>query len=91
MSTSVLGSEAVVLRFDGSSASVSRVGTDGTVSRTTVERELESDQVFFARIVHLMGDHERLIVVGPATRRLEFEREYVEICHRPDRLVDVPA
>lgn len=91
MSTSQLGSEAVVLRFDGSSASVSRVGTDGSVSRITVERELESDQVFFARIVHLMGDHERLIVVGPATRRLEFEREYVEICHRPDRLVDVPA
>lgn len=91
MSTSVLGSEAVVLRFDGSSASVSRVGTDGNVSRITVEHELESDQVFFARIVHLMGDHERLIVVGPASRRLEFEREYVEICHRPDRLVDVPA
>lgn len=91
MMTSALGSEAVVVRLARSRASVSRVGPDGAISRTTVVRELESNELFFARIVDLVGDHERLIVVGPATIRLAFEREYVEICHRPDRLVDVPA
>ena len=91
MSTAELGSESVVLKLGRSSGSLSRIGPDGAISRIRVDRELDSDEVFFARIVHLLGDHERLIVVGPPTRRLAFEREYVDISHRPDRLVDVPA
>ena len=91
MSTAEFGPEAVVLKLGRSTGSLSRIGPDGGISRTSVERALDSDEVFFARIVRLLGDHERLIVVGPAARRLAFEREYVDICHRPDRLVDVPA
>ena len=48
-------------------------------------------RAFFARIVEAAGDQDRLIVVGRGASRLAFEREYVEICHRPDRVADVPA
>ena len=82
---------ASVVRVERSAAVVSRIGRDGAISRCSVERGPDSQEAFFARIVEAAGDHDRLIVLGRGASRLAFEREYVEICHRPDRLVDVPA
>jgi hypothetical protein len=80
-----------VLRLDPSNALIARTGHDGLVARRSIERGPDSQSAYFARIVDATDEHDCLIVLGPGYARLAFEREYVEICHRPDRLVDVPA
>ena len=80
-----------LVRIDPSNTLIARIGHDGVVARRSVERGPDSQSAYFARIVDAAGDHDCLIVLGPGYARLAFEREYVEICHRPDRLVDVPA
>jgi hypothetical protein len=59
------------------------------ITSTTVEREIESEADFVTRIVSAVGDSERLLVLGPASRRLAVQRAYVAISHRPDRLVEL--
>ena len=59
------------------------------ITSTTVEREMESEADFVTRIVSAVGDSERLMVLGPASRRLAVQRAYVAISHRPDRLVEL--
>jgi hypothetical protein len=89
MNTRTAGSS--VVRLDPSKALIARIGQDGVASRRSVERGPDSQSAYFARIVDATGDHDCLIVLGPGYARLAFEREYVEICHRPDQLADVPA
>ncbi len=86
-----MNTETAVVRLDPSAALIARIGQDGVVRRASVERGLDSRQAFFARVVAATADDDCLIVLGPGYARLAFEREYVEICQRPDRLVDVPA
>lgn len=64
-------------------------GGDGGISSTTVERMIESEADFVARIVGAVGDSERVMVLGPASLRLAVQRAYVAMSHRPDRLVEV--
>ena len=80
-----------VVRLDPSNALIARIGHDGMVSRRSGQRGPDAQSAHFARIVDAAGDHDCLIVLGPGYARLAFEREYVEICHRPDRLADVSA
>ncbi len=80
-----------VVTIGRSTAFLARIGQDGTVSRRSIERGLDSQGAFFARIADAIGNHDRLVILGQETARLAFEREYVLIYHRPDRLVDVPA
>ena len=49
----------------------------------------ESEAEFEARTVRQVADDDRLIVSGPADARKDFERAYVAMTHRPDRLLDV--
>jgi hypothetical protein len=54
-----------------------------------LEREPgESESTFEARAVHELVDEPRIVVSGPAFARTGFERAYVAITHRPDRLVE---
>jgi len=55
---------------------------------TALERSRESSAEFLGRVAHEATDCDRLIVMGPGDERLAFEREYVTIYQRPDRLVD---
>ena len=48
----------------------------------------ESEATFDARTVDAIVDRDRVVVSGPAYARYDFERAYVSITHRPDRLVD---
>ena len=48
----------------------------------------ESEAIFEARAVHEVVDEARIVVSGPAFARTGFERAYVAITHRPDRLVE---
>ena len=49
----------------------------------------ESEARFEARTVDAVVDEERVVVSGPADVRTQFDRAYVAVTHRPDRLVDV--
>ena len=64
-------------------------GEAGGITSSTVERMIESEADFVARIVGAVGDSERVMVLGPASLRLAVQRAYVAISHRPDRLVEV--
>ena len=48
----------------------------------------ETEATFDARTVDAIVDRDRVVVSGPAYAQFEFERAYVSITHRPDRLVD---
>lgn len=55
-----------------------------------LEREAgESEAGFDARAVDKVLDDERVVVTGPAFARTSFERAYVAVTHRPDRLHEV--
>lgn len=49
----------------------------------------ESEASFERRAVGEISGDDRVVVTGPAYARTEFERAYVALTHRPDRLVDV--
>ena len=58
---------------------------------TSLERSRESEMEFLARVAHETTDCDRLVVMGPGNERLAFEREYVTLYQRPDRLLDDEA
>lgn len=49
----------------------------------------ESEASFERRAVGEISGEDRVVVTGPAYARTQFERAYVALTHRPDRLVDV--
>lgn len=51
----------------------------------------ECRERFESRTIAAIAEHDRIIVSGPAFARTEFERAYVALTLRPDRLVDLEA
>ncbi len=83
-------SPTAVVWISGRHAVVAVADDDaGGITSTTVERRIESEADFVARIVGAVGDSERVMVLGPASLRLAVQRAYVAISHRPDHLVEV--
>jgi hypothetical protein len=84
-------SPTAVVWVSGRHAVVAVADSDhiGGITSSTVEREIESEADFVTRIVSAVGDSERVMVLGPAGRRLAVQRAYVALSHRPDRLVEV--
>jgi hypothetical protein len=83
-------SHKVVVWIDHNQAFIVGQGDDGRDSVELVDRapgETEAD--FEARTVGEVVDDERVAVSGPAYARTDFERAYVAMTHRPDRLVDI--
>lgn len=79
---------AAVIWLDRSHALVARAHA-GHASVIEVDRDLEPESVYLHRIVHEAADCDRLVVMGPDSARIAFEREYVALYRRPDRLIDV--
>ena len=52
-------------------------------------RTNETASGFDIRAIDRVIDQDRLMVAGPVEARTEFERAYVAVTHRPDRLCDV--
>jgi len=64
--------------------------TDGKGAVACLERDRdETERQFEARTVDQVTDDEKVVVSGPASARTSFERVYVAVTHRPDRLVDI--
>jgi hypothetical protein len=80
---------SAVVWIDGRRALVARMSMAGSLSTCEFQRGSLSDLEYLAQVVRLIGDQERVMIVGPGPDRLALEREYVSMYDRPDRLVDV--
>ena len=81
--------EAVVW-IDHDQALVVASEPDGPATAEVLEREpAETELAFEERALEDVLDADRVVVSGPANARTSFERAYVAITHRPDRLLDV--
>jgi hypothetical protein len=79
-----------VVWIDHDQAVIVEQDRNGTTAVEVVARKpTETEAVFEGRTVDQLAGHERIIVTGPAYARTGFERAYVAVTHRPDRLVDV--
>ncbi len=76
--------------IDSTRAVVARSAGAGGVSVKVLRHDAPAGVVpFLARVVDEIGDRDRVLIMGPDAMRVELEREYVSIFHRPDRLLDV--
>ena len=78
---------AAVVWIDPARAIVARTAEPDMTRE--ILRGAEARAAYLARIVHAVGDAERVLILGPGDDRLALEREYVSLYRRPDRLVDV--
>ena len=79
---------AAVIWLDRRHALIARANEGHSVV-SEVERELDLEPDYLLRVVHAAADCERVVVMGPDAARIDFEREYVALYRRPDRLIDV--
>jgi hypothetical protein len=80
---------SAVAWINGRHAMVARMTAEGRISTSSIERGLDAEWRYLIKVVHAIGDQERVVILGPSSVRLLLEREYVAIYHRPDHLVDV--
>jgi hypothetical protein len=80
-----------VVWVDERHAIVARTDAKGSISTVEIRRVGRPETRYLAQVAHELRDRERVMVVGPAVIKLAFEREYVAISHRPDRLMAPPA
>jgi hypothetical protein len=84
-----VASPSAVAWIDGPQASVAMMSGDGSISTCEISRGKLSEEAYLAQVVRVIGDRQRVVILGPSSARLALEREYVAIFRRPDRLVDV--
>jgi hypothetical protein len=79
-----------VVWVDHSHALVARAHS-GCPGITEIERAygVEPETGYLLRVLHEAANCDRVLVMGPDADRVAFEREYVALYRRPDRLIDV--
>ena len=82
---------SAVVWIDERRAIVVTLSRDGRCSTCETDRDLESELAYLARVVHAIGDRDRVMIIGPNSARLALEREYVALARRPERIVDVDS
>jgi hypothetical protein len=94
--TQTLGSTArqtaapsAVVWINGRQAVVALMSYDGHITTCEISRGWLSRPSYLAQVVQVIGDRQRVLILGPSSVRLALEREYVTMFRRPDRLVDV--
>lgn len=70
-------------------AMVATVSRDGRITTCEIRRGWQPEGAYLAQVVRVIGDRQRVVILGPSSVRLALERDYVSIFQRPDRLVDV--
>jgi hypothetical protein len=82
-----LGGAVVLLA--ATEAVIARTRPDGRDEIVRVPRGGRSGaSSFFLRILHELGDRAPVVIMGAAADRTAFEREFVLVSHRPDRLLE---
>jgi hypothetical protein len=79
---------AAVVWVDMRHALIARL-RDGHSVVSEDERDADPEFQYLLRVVHEAAGCDRVVIMGPDAARLDFEREYVTLYHRPDRLIDV--
>ena len=80
---------SAVVWLNGRQAIVVAMSGDARVSTCEISRGSLPEPLYLAQVVRVIGDRERVLILGPSSVRLALEREYVAMLQRPDRLVDV--
>jgi hypothetical protein len=80
---------SAVAWIDERRAIVAAMSREGGISTCEISRGWLRETSFLAQVVRVIGDRERVVILGPSPVRLLLEREYVDAFDRPDRLVDV--
>lgn len=78
-----------VVWINGRQAVVAAMSHDGNISTCDITRGWLAQPAYLAQVVRVIGDRQRVVILGPSSVRLALEREYVAMFRRPDRLVDV--
>jgi hypothetical protein len=78
-----------VVWINGRQAIVALMSHEGRISTCEISRGWLPEPSYLAQVVRVIGDRQRVLILGPSSVRLALEREYVAIFQRPDRLVDV--
>jgi len=83
-----LGGAVVLLA--ATEAVVARTRPDGRdeIARVPRRGSHPGAPPFFLRVLHELGDRAPVVIMGTAPDRTAFEREFVMVSHRPDRLVE---
>ena len=58
---------------------------------TEIDRALDDEGRYLRRVARAASHCDRVVVFGSDASRLAFEREYVALYRRPDRLIDAGA
>ena len=86
---SEVAAPSAVVWINGRQAVVVAMSHDGRISTCEMTRGWLSEPSYLAQVVRVIGDRQRVVILGPGSARLALEREYVAMFRRPDRLVDV--
>lgn len=86
---SAVAASSAVAWINGRQASVAIMSADGRISTCEITRGWLTEAAYLAQVVRVIGDRQRVVILGPSSARLALEREYVAMFRRPDRLVDV--
>lgn len=80
---------AVVL-FAATEAVVARTRPDGYDEIVRIRRRTRAADApaFHVRVLHEVGERAPILILGPVAERTAFEREFVAVSHRPDRLFE---
>lgn len=80
---------SAVVWVNGRQAIVAAMSPDRHITTCEISRGWWPESTYLAQVVRVIGDRQRVVILGPSSVRLALEREYVTMFRRPDRLVDV--
>jgi hypothetical protein len=79
---------AAVVWLDRRHAFVARAHEGHSVI-TEVDRDEDLETQYLLRVLHEAEGCDRVVIMGSDESRIAFEREYVALYRRPDRLIDL--
>lgn len=82
------GHTAAVVWLDRSHALIARA-RGGLPAVTEIDREQDPEPAYLLRVAHEAEGCDRVAIMGSDASRIAFEREYVSLYRRPERLIDV--
>jgi hypothetical protein len=74
---------SAVVWINGRHAFVALMSDDGRISTCEITRGWFTETAYLAQVVHVIGDRQRVVILGPSSARLALEREYVAVFKRP--------
>jgi hypothetical protein len=80
---------SAVVWINGRQAVVAAMSPDGNVTTCEFTRGWLPQQSYLTHVVRVIGDCQRVVILGPSSIRSALERAYVAAFGRPNRLVDV--